>query len=299
MVIRKQAIISWLLDKKNVIDEYSIGAPMTENKIHFGYLYNGMNHLAKVRQNNPDWGLPELLMPSFEKMMEKSAKSFLNIDHELFQEFYNDNTCGILLSKDCGTIIYGFGENKLYIWVFKEDRGQSKLCIYFYAESTENNSRKIYTYPTLIDDNQLFSGDKEKREQIYGTLINKLMIYLALKKHAKVETIIIPTGTINNINNTINEYKQHKEKVRNESGQKVIVMDSKWFRKIINDNNIFVRAHFKLQPKKNKMGEWYKELIFIESYTRHGYHRNATIECRKETENDINQPEANNSNCQK
>ena len=45
MVIRKQAIISWLLDKKNVIDEYSIGAPMTENKIHFGYLYNGMNHL--------------------------------------------------------------------------------------------------------------------------------------------------------------------------------------------------------------------------------------------------------------
>ena len=94
-------------------------------------------------------------------------------------------------------------------------------------------------------------------------------------------------------------YKQHKEKVRNESGQKVIVMDSKWFRKIINDNNIFVRAHFKLQPKKNKMGEWYKELIFIESYTRHGYHRNATIECRKETENDINQPEANNSNCQK
>ena len=68
-----------------------------------------------------------------------------------------------------------------------------------------NNSRKIYTCPTLIDDNQLFSGDKEKREQIYGTLINKLMIYLALKKHAKVETIIIPTGTINNINNTINE----------------------------------------------------------------------------------------------
>lgn len=127
-----------------------------------------MNHLAKVRQNNPDWGLPELLMPSFEKMMEKSAKSFLNIDHELFQEFYNDNTCGILLSKDCGTIIYGFGENKLYIWVFKEDRGQSKLCIYFYAESTENNSRKIYTYPTLIDDNQLFSVIKKTRTNIWN-----------------------------------------------------------------------------------------------------------------------------------
>ena len=76
-------------------------------------------------------------------------------------------------------------------------------------------------------------------------------------------------------------------------------LNMRYFNSANRYNNIFVRAHFKLQPKKNKMGEWYKELIFIESYTRHGYHRNATIECRKETENDINQPEANNSNCQK
>ena len=30
--------------------------------------------------------------------------------------------------------------------------------------------------------------------------------------------------------------------------------------------------------KKNEKGEWYKELIFVDSYVRHGYHRNALME---------------------
>ena len=103
------------------------------------------------------------------------------------------------------------------------------------------------------------------------------MIYLAVKKYAKVETIIVPNKTISIVEDSINEYK-HKEKVRNESGQKVIIMDSRWFVKIINDNDIFVRGFFRLQNKKNEFGEWYKELIFVDSFVRHGYHRNAKIE---------------------
>ena len=69
-----------------------------------------------------------------------------------------------------------------------------------------------------------------------------------------------------------------KKKVVNQTGQKVIVMDSKWFRKIINDNDIYVRGFFRMQNKKNESGEWYKELIFVDSFVRHGYHRNAKIE---------------------
>ncbi len=38
-----------------------------------------------------------------------------------------------------------------------------------------------------------------------------------------------------------------------------------------------------MQNKKNPKGEWYKELIFVDSFVRHGYHRNAKIE--DETEN--------------
>lgn len=87
----------------------------------------------------------------------------------------------------------------------------------------------------------------------------------------------LPNKTISIVEDTINEYK-HKEKVRNESGQKVIIMDSRWFVKIINDNDIFVRGFFRFQNKKNELGEWYKELIFVDSFVRHGYHRNAKIE---------------------
>jgi len=54
-----------------------------------------MRHLAQVREMNPDWGLPELLMPSFKKVMGKSEKSFSTIEPQLFQEFYREKVCGI------------------------------------------------------------------------------------------------------------------------------------------------------------------------------------------------------------
>lgn len=277
MIIRKRPIISWLLDSGNVSDEEKLGVPMIDNKLHFGYLFNGLKHLSDVHDTSPNWGLPELLMPSFEKVMEKSAKSFYNIDHQLFQEFYKDNVCGILLSKDCGTIVYDFGENTLYVWLFREDNGYSNLYMYFYLESTKDNVRHVYTWPTLTDDDQLFAGDKEERQRIYEKLANKLMIYLAVKKYVRVEKIIVPAGVTTKLDNRVFDYKS-KEKIRNESGQEVIVMDSRWFRKIVNDNEIFVRGFFRFQNKKNEFGEWYKELIFVDSFVRHGYHRNALIE---------------------
>ena len=104
-----------------------------------------------------------------------------------------------------------------------------------------------------------------------------MISYLAVKKYAEVETIIVPNKSIKILDDTINGYR-HKEKVRNDSGQKVIIMDSRWFVKIINDNDIFVRGFFRLQNKKNELGEWYKELIFVDSFVRHGYYRNAKIE---------------------
>lgn len=277
MVIRKQAIISWLLTPDDNEPENRLGVPMVENKEHFGYLSNGLGHLAEIRDAKPDWGLPELIMPSFEKVMQKSAKKFFDIDHQLFQEFYNDNVCGILLSRDCGTIVYGFGENRLYVWLFHEEEGYSKLYMYFYAESTKDNIRNIYTWPTLLNDKQLFNMPEEEKSLIYGKIINKLIVYLAVKKYVKVDTIIVPPGTITRLDDKIYDYRT-KDKIRNESGQKVIVMDSRWFRKIVNNNNIFVRGFFRFQNKKNERGEWYKELIFVDSYVRNGYHRNALIE---------------------
>lgn len=282
MVIKKQPILSWLLgsNPKDFIGK--VGIAGTQNPTHFGYLNNGFHFLSEVQESKPDWGLPELVMPSFEEVMKKSAKSFFKIDHQLFQEFYNDNECGILISKHWGTIVYGFGENELHVWLFVTHDDGSKLYLYFYVKSTEDNTRQIHTWPTLTNDEQLFFGDVNERQHIYEYLTNFLISYLAVKKYVKVETVIIPTGTVTKLDDTVLPYKT-KEKVRNDSGQEVIVMDSRWFRKIVNDNDIFVRGFFRLQNKKNSEGEWYKELIFVDSFVRHGYHRNAKIE--DETEN--------------
>lgn len=277
MIIRKRPVISWLLNPDDTTNQDKLGIPMLNNRSHFGYLAHGLQHLSNIQDSRPAWGLPELLMPSFEKVMEKSAKSFYDIDHQLFEEFYDDNICGILLTREGDTIVYGFGENKLYVWLFRENLDTSNLYMYFYIESTKDNKRHIYTYPTLTDDDQLFSGDKEERKQIYERLANKLITYLAVKKYVKVETIVVPIGKILKLDDKILEYKT-KEKVRNDSGQEVIIMDSRWFRKIVNNNEIFVRGFFRFQNKKDENGNWYKELIFVDSYVRNGYHRDALID---------------------
>lgn len=59
------------------------------------------------------------------------------------------------------------------------------------------------------------------------------------------------------------------------SNQGVIEVDSFY------DENISVlpfqvKGHFRNQPKKNEKGEWYKELIYIDSFMKQGYHRQAT-----------------------
>lgn len=283
MVIKKQNVISWLLDGTFIPTLDKITIVHTENPIHFQYLMNGLKWLSDIREHKPEWGLPEVLMPSFEKVMTKSAKSFNKIDHQLFQEFYKDNVCGILLDKLYGTIVYVFGENKLYVWLFKTIYDYSVLYDYFYFESREDNMRGLYCCPSLVDDPQLYDTANEEHKELYSCVGNLLISYLAVKKYAEVETIVIPTGTIKIVEDNIQGYK-HKDKVKNDSGQEVIIMDSRWFVKIINDNDIFVRGFFRLQNKKNEMGQWYKELIFVNSFVRHGYHRNAKIE---DNDNDI------------
>lgn len=277
MVIRKQPIISWLLDENYKFDLNRITIPKTSNKNHVGYLSNALFSLYDIQKSSQNWGLPELLMPSFKKMMEKSAKSFFDMDHRLFNEFYEDYECGILLDKNFGTIVYGFGENKLYVWLFKTENDISVLYNYFYIESKPNNLRKLYCSPTLLYDSEIYISESKARDEVYEVVGNLLITYLAVKKYAKVETLFIPNRTVKIIEDKIDGYK-YKDQIKNESGQEVIVMDSRWFVKIINDNNIFVRGFFRLQNKKNELGEWYKELIFVDSHIRHGYHRNAKIE---------------------
>ena len=173
------------------------------------------------------WGGGATLFSDFDEFIDRDIKPkwLYNFGFGLRFEFkHNVNI----------RIDYGFGENTLYVWLFKDVNGISILYNYFYIESTRENTRKIFYSPTLLDDPNLCNTSVEERHKLYEIISNLLISYLAVKKYAKVETIIVPSTTIKIVEDTINDQK-HKEKVKNDSGQEVRIMDSRWFVKIINE----------------------------------------------------------------
>lgn len=100
---------------------------------------------------------------------------------------------------------------------------------------------------------------------------------ILFKKYASVELDIIEAGKKKEVKNV------EREKVINEMGIDVIMLDSSWFREIIRKEGFKVRGHFRLQPYKNEKGEWTRKIIYIEEFEKHGYHRKAKISVDKET----------------
>lgn len=276
MIIKERAIITWLLNHDMKQAPKNLVIAPAFHPINQSILGNHLIELDKIRKQAPEWGLPELLMPSFEEVMYKSHQSFDNIMPQLFEDFCEKEECGILLCRGNVTIIYGFEGNQLHIWYFTEQNGNSVFNFYTCNVSTIDNIG-VGIANTLLTDNLLFSGPLEERQHKLAFIAGFVATYVAVKRYVKVETVVIPQGKFTAIEGTPLEYIE-KKKVLNQTGQEVIVMDSKWFRKIINDNDIYVRGFFRMQNKKNEFGEWYKELIFVDSFVRHGYHRNAKIE---------------------
>ena len=276
MLIKERSISTWLLhpDLKQAPENLVI-APVS-NPINQSILLHSFIELDKIRKQTPEWGLPELLMPSFGEVMYKSHRSFDNIMPQLFEDFCKREECGILLCRGNVTIVYSFGGNQLHIWHFTELYGKSVFNFYT-CNVCDGENIGVGITNTLLSDNLLFSGSLQERQRKLAFIAGFVATYVAVKRYIKVETIVIPRGKFTAIEGTPLEYIE-KKKVLNQTGQEVIVMDSKWFRKIINENDIYVRGFFRMQNKKNELGEWYKELIFVDSFVRHGYHRNAKIE---------------------
>lgn len=276
MIIKKRPIITWLLNPDNPGFQEGLTYAAPKNLVNHEILNEELNHLKDIRALKPKWGLPELVMPSFKRVMEKSAPAFEKIMPDLFKEFSKTDECGILLVKNSETLVYGFGDNQLNIWFFNEQNNHSVFHFSAGYEYVDGKPQLLMTDSILFDDNLLI-GDTQNRIDEIGIRLRFIAVYLAVKKYVKVESIIIPQGTFTAVEGTPLEYVE-KKKVVNQTGQEVIVMDSKWFKKIINDNDIPVRGFFRMQNKKNADGEWYKELIFVDPFIRHGYHRNAKIE---------------------
>ena len=256
MLIKKRPIITWLLDPDSNKLPDGILLARSADPINHQLLNHHLEELNNIRIQEPEWGLPELLMPSFEEVMKKSAPSFEKIMPQLFHEFSEKEECGILLCQgNVGKSIFNFYTSNDFV----------------------GDQLRVGVLNPIISDNALFQGSLEDRHIALASVVNFVSAYVAVKRFVKVETVIIPQGKFTAVEGTPLEYVD-KKKIINQTGQEVIVMDSKWFRKIINDNDIYVRGFWRMQNKKNDEGEWYKELIFVDSFVRHGYHRNAKIE---------------------
>lgn len=276
MLIKERPIITWLLDPDSNKLPDGILLARSANPINHQLLNLHLEKLNNIRIQEPEWGLPELLMPSFEEVMKKSAPSFEKIMPQLFHEFSEKEECGILLCQGNVTMVYSYGGDKLHIWYFSEQNGKS-IFNFYTSNDFVGDQLRVGVLNLIIRDNALFQGSLEDRHIALASVVNFVSAYVAVKRFVKVETVIIPQGKFTAVEGTPLEYVD-KKKVINQTGQEVIVMDSKWFRKIINDNDIYVRGFWRMQNKKNDEGEWYKELIFVDSFVRHGYHRNAKIE---------------------
>lgn len=276
MLIKERPIITWLLDPDSNKLPDGILLARSADPINHQLLNLHLEELNNIRIQEPEWGLPELLMPSFEEVMKKSAPSFEKVMPQLFHEFSDKEECGVLLCQGNVTMVYVYGGDKLHIWYFSEQNGKS-IFNFYTSNDFVGDQLRVGVLNPIISDNALFKGSLEDRHMALASVVNFVSAYVAVKRFVKVETVIIPQGKFTAVEGTPLEYVD-KKKIINQTGQEVIVMDSKWFRKIINDNDIYVRGFWRMQNKKNDEGEWYKELIFVDSFVRHGYHRNAKIE---------------------
>ncbi len=98
--------------------------------------------------------------------------------------------------------------------------------------------------------------------------IDMVLDYLCLRQWAEVQ--------LRKVSSTIKkEIKKNKKKQTiTESGLDFYLFDSKWYTEICNNESFQVSGHFRLQP----YGDGTKKLIWINEYTKNGYHRKATIE---------------------
>lgn len=144
------------------------------------------------------------------------------------------------------------------------------ICLYdcdtllFTAKGSYDNLACIAT----VDDG-VYAGIP-KGKAIRNT-VNVVIGYLLMEIYAKVETITCPGKS------RIKEGNIPNRKITNYASLPVKFRDSTWFTTICRNEGFKVRGHFRLQPKKNDKGEWIKELIYINEFEKHGYHRQAKI----------------------
>ena len=128
------------------------------------------------------------------------------------------------------------------------------------------------------------SADPYLYNLVEDVSIKNAKIWKAIKMFIFLKTAQVVEKTF--VSDNKNGLKNSSEQNKNEG---IIIVDSAWDSSINVINPFSVSGHFREQPKKNEKREWYKEVIYIDSFMKHGYNRRAKINtAQQSSENDVN-----------
>lgn len=208
---------------------------------------------------------------TFVDAMDKSYMKFTQFHMDILAELDNEN--GIVRSpyfwKGC-YVVYRIKNGCLTLWVFHDgiDKYISIPTYYICVSPKDKIKGKGHQLDCMVL--PLLDECIEVNIRDY---IDMVLDYLCLRQWAEVEL-----GKVSTI--AKKEPKKKKAQEVTKPGLDYYTFDSKWYTEISNNESFKVSGHFRLQP----YGDGTRRLIWINEFTKKGYHRKATIDKVKDGE---------------
>ena len=243
-----QSILTWYKNIGNTVDADR------ENAIKELYLAKGNCRKLVV------------FSKTFIDTMDKSYMKFTQFHMDILEEL--DNEYGIVRSpyfiEGC-YVIYGIKNGCLTLWVFHDKINKYvSIPTYYICVSPKDKINGVghqldcMILPLL--DNCIEASLKD--------YVDMVLDYLCLRQWAEVQ--------MGKVSTTVKKDVKKNKKIHTitETGLDFYTFDSKWYTEISNTESFQVSGHFRLQP----YGDGTRRLIWINEFTKHGYHRKATID---------------------
>lgn len=243
-----QSIINWC---KNIGSEIDAGRE------------NAVKELSHIKGNCRNL---VVFSKTFINTMDKSYMKFTQFHKDILEELDEEN--GIVRSPyfiEGSYVVYSIKHGCLTLWVFQDniDKYLSIPTYYICVFPKDKIKGTGHQLDCMIM--PLLDNCREYNLRDYTDMV---LDYLCLRQWAEVQLGKISTKIKKEIK------KNKKIQVVTESGLDYYLFDSKWYTEISNNESFQVSGHFRLQP----YGDGSRRLIWINEFTKNGYHRKATID---------------------
>lgn len=211
-------------------------------------VFDGLKRISEKIQ-----GTVKIISEPFRDALELSYDKIL--DNKLVFDIVDKVGC-MSLKNGHLSYVYDYSNLQDYeLFVFNYD------MLVFYEKFDFSISLRI-VFNDYESDNEYIKKNvcgNDKKTSAY--LLQFLLVSLSFIEYSEIEIKYLSAGQ---------KIKGIDCKYVNDTKSNVQILDSKWFTTLVKSDAFKVRGHFRLQPKK-KDGEWTKEFIWINEFTKEGY----------------------------